>query len=341
MSPLFEGAPACRVVAEISANHLGSLDRALDLVSAAKATGAWAVKFQTYTPYSMLANQDHVIAAGPWAGRKMAELYREAATPHEWHEHLFSHARSIGILPFSSAFSLNDLDLLERLDCALYKVASFELIDLPLISAIARTGKPMILSTGMATFPEIDQACRTAREAGCKDITLLKCTSGYPAPAEEVNLATIPEMERRCDCDRVGFSDHTVLLPVPIAAAAMGARVIEAHLTIARADGGPDAAFSYQPREFAVLVHACGIAAQAIGRIHIGPTASEIPQRALRRSLYWASSWLEGKRLEVEMVRTARPALGLSPAQLHKLVGRTLQRGVKAGDPVLEEDFER
>lgn len=269
-----------KIVAEISANHLGNFERALKLINAAKEAGADAVKFQLYDP-ERLAPAGQVIKSGPWAGREMRELYREAHTPAAWFKTLFAYARSLEIEPFSSVFDLEGLELLESLRCQRYKIASFELVDHALIRAVADTGKPLIMSTGMATLDEIEMAVFHARQAGCGWPTLLKCTSGYPAPASEANLAGIAHLREVFDRP-IGYSDHTMSAGVCAAAAALGAVMVEAHLTLARVDGGPDAGFSYEPAEFGAMVKACRDAEAAIGTVRFGPTDSEQPQLQVR-----------------------------------------------------------
>jgi N-acetylneuraminate synthase len=324
-----------RIVAEISANHLGSLDRALRLIDTAAAAGADAVKFQTYTPEAMVADPEYQISEGPWIGRKLAELYAEAHTPPGWHSTLFRHAKIKGIEAFSSVFDIDGLELLEALGCPRYKIASFELVDLPLIRAVARTGKPMILSTGMASKDEI----QAAKDAASEDTTLLKCTSGYPTPPREVHLAAMVAMGRAFACP-VGLSDHTLSIAIPAVAVTLGASVIEKHLTLRRDEGGPDAAFSLEPHEFAAMVKGCREAKASIGWANHERPACEAPQRALRRSLFWAHQVKGGKPFEPAMARTARPALGLPPAMLDALLGRIIARVVRPGEPVREEDFE-
>lgn len=268
------------IVAEVSANHLGRIERAHELVAMAADIGADAVKFQTFTPEQMV-DADRIIEAGPWAGQKAIKLYSEAHTPREWHSELFWHARRRGILAFSSVFHQDDVDFLETLDCPIYKISSFEIRDLELIRYASRTGKPMIISTGMAQEDEI-QAAATAADAS-PYLTLLKCTSAYPTPAGEINLATMPALAYFPRCMQFGLSDHTEGIGVAVAAVALGASVIEKHLTISRADGGPDAAFSMEPSEFAQMVTECRRAAQAIGTMHYGPTPGEAAQMLLRR----------------------------------------------------------
>lgn len=280
----------CRIVAEISANHLGSYERAVRLVETAAAVGADCVKFQTFTPEQMV-DEDLVLDIGPWEGRKAIDLYREAHTPREWHKPLFKRASELGLTPFSSVFHPDDVAFLETLDCPIYKISSFEITDLALIRAAARTGKPIVISTGMASNAEIDRAVIAAYPAGCRDLTLLKCTSAYPAPESEANLATMVDLPRGSGVlvDGVrkptayGLSDHTLGIGVAVAAVALGASMIEKHLTLRRADGGPDAAFSMEPEEFAQLVTECRRAAAALGTVRYGPTASEHSNVALRR----------------------------------------------------------
>jgi pseudaminic acid synthase len=269
------------IVAEISANHMGSLERALLLIDLAKNAGADAVKFQTYQPQTLAPDPEYVIPSGPWAGSKARDLYCQAQTPRRWHQTLFAYARAVGIEPFSTPFSPDDVDFLEEFDCPRYKIASFELVDHELIRYAARTGKPLIMSTGMAEFEDIKAAMWCAMNAGCCDLTILKCTSGYPAPVSEANLATLQDMAAAFRWD-VGISDHTLGIAVPVAATALGASMIEKHLTLRRDEGGPDASFSLEPHEFAQMVSACRDAAEAIGEVRYGPTESEQPQLALR-----------------------------------------------------------
>lgn len=271
------------IVAELSANHLGSLDRALRIIRAAKDAGADAIKFQTYTVKGMVSDPDKVLSSGPWAGRSQGDLYAEAMTPRSWHQALFEYARSISIEPFSTPFTPDDVDFLEELDCPRYKIASFELTDLALIRYAASKGKPLIISTGMATREDITAAVLNALDAGCVDITLLKCTSAYPADVADANLATLASLRNAPCISAVGLSDHTLGIAVPVAATALGAAMIEKHLTLSRDDGGPDAAFSLEPDEFAEMVKACRDAAAAIGEVRYGPTPSEASSLALRR----------------------------------------------------------
>lgn len=320
------------IVAELSANHLGSVGRAMTVVDAAARAGASAVKFQTFTPESMVADPAYILPSGPWAGRKLIDLYREAMTPWEWHARLFKFARELDMIPFSTPFDAQAVDFLETLNCPIYKIASFEVTDLPLIHYAAQTGKSLIISTGMATAEEITDAVVTARKAGCKDLTLLKCTSAYPAPASAANLATILDMASY-GC-RVGLSDHSPGIGVAVAAVAMGATVIEKHLTLSRTDGGPDAKFSMEPDEFSQLVTECNRAYEAIGEAKYGPSEAEQSSVNLRRSLYFAKDLKAGQVVQTADIRTARVALGLPPKDLDIVIGRRVTKDVRAGQPV-------
>lgn len=296
------------IVAEMSCNHLGSLERALRIVDAAAAAGADAVKLQTW---SVMAYPGYKIPSGPWAGRDLAELYAEAKTPWEWHEPIFERCKERGIVGFASVFDTEALLFLETLGCPMYKISSFEITDLKLISAVAKTGKPMIVSTGMATELEIHEAMDTMIDNGAQDITLLKCTSSYPASIEACNLATIADMRDQFRCE-VGVSDHTLGTSAAIAATALGATMIEKHLTLARADGGPDAGFSAEPAELAAMVAGCREARSAIGEVHYGPTEEEKPSLQFRRSLFAKHNILAGQPILPDQVIALRPAIGLS-----------------------------
>lgn len=272
------------IVAEASGNHRGELKYALDLVDAAAEAGADAIKLQTFTPAQM-ARPGYVLEIGPWAGRELVDLYREIYTPRDWHRPIFERARQVGILAFSSVFHPDDVDFLETLECPIYKISSFEITDLPLIAHAARTNKAIIISTGMATQEEISKAVQMivrSRPWDAAPVTLLKCTSSYPADSSEANLATMRHMDMHHGCD-VGISDHTLGIGVAVAATALGATVIEKHLTLRRADGGPDAAFSMEPAEFKQMVTECRRAAAAIGTVHYGPTPGEAASMLLRR----------------------------------------------------------
>lgn len=326
------------IVCEVSANHGGSFDRAAAIVDAAAKAGATHCKFQTYMPTQLVGQHDYVIPQGPWEGQRLIALYRAAWTPWDWHPQLFDRARKLGMIPFSSPFSLEAVKFLETLDCPMYKIASFEIVDLPLIDAVAKTGKPMVISTGMATHNEIAEAVTTARNAGCRDLTLLKCTSGYPSQATEVNLATMRDMRSRFGC-KVGVSDHTLGIGVAVAAATFGAEMIEKHLTLSRKNPSPDAHFSLEPDEFAAMVSAVNDAREAIGTVKYGPTPGEESSLHLRRSLYFALPMKQSDRIAAEHVRTARPALGLAPRELQNLIGRQVRRDIKAGEPVRWESI--
>lgn len=325
-------------VAELSANHLGSLDRALALVEEAAHCGADAVKLQTYDPGRMAGNAELKIEGGPWHGRKLVDLYRQAMTPLGWHRRLFNRAKELGMVAFSSAFSTEDVDELENLGCPIYKIASFELVDLPLIRYAAQTGKPMILSTGMATLVEIEEGVETAIAGGCVDLTILKCSSSYPAPHSALNLHSISDMQGYFPEQKIGFSDHTRGIAAAVAAIALGAAVIEKHLILARSSGGPDAEFSAEPAEFALMVKTGREAFEALGSVRYGPTEEEAPSLALRRSLWWAQPGRAGGVVDRHCLRSARPAHGMHTRNLESLIGRTLARDVRAGEPVMEED---
>lgn len=268
------------IVAEISGNHLGSQERAIKLIDAAVRCGADAVKFQCFTPEQM-ADTGVIIESGPWAGKELLALYKETHTPREWFPLLFAHARGLNITPFASVFHKEDVDFLETLECPRYKISSFEILDLPLIRYAASKGKPLVLSTGMASEEEIEAAWFST--SGSYPVTVLKCTSGYPADASEANLLTMRAWVHPRYSYDVGLSDHTIGLGVAVAAVALGASMIEKHLCLSRADGGPDAAFSSEPAEFAAMVVACREAAAAIGEVRYGPTESEMSSLPLRR----------------------------------------------------------
>lgn len=325
-----------RVVAELSANHQGSLERALALVDAAKAAGAWAVKLQTWDPDAMVLDHEYMLRSGPWAGRRLVDLYREAATPYEWHAPIFQRARAAGLVAFSSVFDRKSLQFLERLECPAYKIASFEAVDLPLIHEVASTGKPVVISTGMASMAEVEEAYEAARRAGCRDIILLKCTSAYPAEPADVHLRTMLHMRDRHGpmSRKVGLSDHTRGLAAAVAAAALGATMIEKHLTLARADGGLDADFSTEPEEFARLCQEVAAASKMMGEVLYGPRPSEMPQYELRRSLYFAKDLEAGAPITHDAVRSARPGKGLAPGFYGRVRAMRTSAAVRRGDPV-------
>lgn len=323
------------IIAELSGNHNGDISRAFALIDAAKKTGADAVKFQTYTPDTMTIDSsqpDFLIRGGPWDGRVLYELYGEAQTPWEWHEELFSYAQKLGLICFSTPFDETAVDFLETLNVPAYKIASFELVDTPLIRYVARTGKPLIMSTGMGSLAEIDEAVDAAREGGAKDIVLLHCISAYPAPAEEANLSNIAWLAERYGC-AVGLSDHTLGAEVSIAAVALGAVLIEKHITLARSDGGPDAAFSLEPAEFTALVESVRTASQAVGGGEFMRARSEQGSLVFRRSLYVVKDIVAGEIITKENVRSIRPGYGLAPKWLDEILGRKASRLLKRGTP--------
>jgi N-acetylneuraminate synthase len=326
------------VIAEMSGNHNQSLDRALAIVDAAAGAGAHAVKLQTYTADTMTLDieQGEFTIADPdslWSGQSMHALYQQAHTPWDWHAPIMERAMAHGMACFSSPFDESSINFLETLDVPCYKIASFECIDLPLIRRAAGTGKPLIISTGMATIGEIADAVDTARSGGCKDLVLLKCTSNYPASPENTNVRTIAHMRELFGCE-VGLSDHTMGIGAAIAAVAFGATVIEKHFTLSRADGGVDSAFSLEPEELASLVIETERAWQALGEVRYGPTVAEEKARTRRRSLYIAEDLEPGDVLTPTNLRRIRPGHGLAPKFLDVLLGRRVTRAVKRGTPV-------
>ena len=323
------------VIAEISGNHNQSLDRALAIVDAAANAGAQAVKIQTYTPDTMtldLAENEFIIRdpESLWAGQELYSLYRQAYTPWEWHGPIMERAKARGMVCFSSVFDESAIDFLETLNVPCYKIASFECVDLPLIRKAAGVGKPIIISTGMATVAEIAEAVACARAAGCRDLILLKCTSHYPASPADSHLATMPILRSLFECE-VGLSDHTLGIGAAIASVALGATVIERHLTLSRADRGVDAAFSLEPNEFAQLVREAHAAAQAIGHVHFGPTDAEQKSLVFRRSLYITQDLQAGDRVTPDNLRAIRPGYGLPPKFFDDLIGKKVSKAVRRG----------
>ncbi|GAB4276482.1 MAG: pseudaminic acid synthase [Coriobacteriia bacterium] len=326
------------IVAEMSGNHNQSLERALEIVDAAAASGAHAVKLQTYTPDTMTLDcrgDDFVISdeSSPWYGRRLYELYEEAHTPWEWHGALFERARQHDMLCFSTPFDSTAVDFLEQFNPPCYKIASFENVDIPLIRKVASTGRPIIMSTGMASLEELEHAVAAARDAGCKKLVLLKCTSSYPATPEGSNLLTIPDLRERFDCE-VGLSDHSLGFGVSVAAVALGATVIERHFTLRRADGGVDAAFSLEPEEMRVLVDETQKAWQALGEVYYGPTEQEKSSMRFRRSLYVAEDMKAGEVFTKDNLRCVRPGYGLPPRHYDELLGKRVTRDVCKGTRV-------
>lgn len=323
------------IIAEMSGNHNQSLDRALEIVEVAAQSGAHGLKIQTYTPDTMTIDLDerefHISDAGSlWAGKSLYRLYGEAYTPWEWHKPIFDRARALGMIPFSTPFDETAVEFLESLDVPCYKIASFENTDLPLIRRAAVTGKPMIISTGMATVSELDETVRAAREAGCKDLILLKCTSTYPATAANTNILTIPHLRELFGCE-VGLSDHTMGLGVSVASVALGATVIEKHFTLNRADGGVDSTFSMEPVEMSQLVVETERAWQALGQVSYGPTDDEKKSIQFRRSLYIVKNLKAGDMLTRENVRAIRPGFGLPTKYLDQVLGKTVKLDITCG----------
>lgn len=329
------------VIAELSANHNGRLETAMQIITEAKLAGADAVKIQTYKPDTITLNathEDFVIRGGLWDGRTLYDLYAEAHMPWEWHAPLFEHADKIGIPLFSSPFDQTAVDLLEDLNAPAYKIASFEAIDLPLIQYVARTGKPMIISTGMANADEIQEAIDAARSGGCTQLAILHCVSGYPAPASEYNLRTIPDMMQRFGLV-TGLSDHTLDNTTAIASVALGASLIEKHFTLDRKGGGPDDSFSLEPADLRALCEGARTAWQALGRADYSRQPSEQANAQFRRSLYFVRDLQAGAVIQPEDVRSVRPGYGLAPKYLDQVIGQKTVRAIQAATPVHWEDI--
>lgn len=323
------------IIAEMSGNHNHSLERALQIVDAAAESGVDALKLQTYTADTMTIDKSDgeffiKDANSLWKGESLYSLYQKAYTPWEWHKAIFDRCKEKGIVCFSTPFDFTAVDFLEELNCPLYKIASFENIDIPLIKRVAQTGKPMIVSTGMASLSELDDLVRTAKENGCQDLTLLKCTSSYPATPEGTNLLTIPHMKELFKCN-VGLSDHTLGIGAAVASVALGATVIEKHFTLSRADGGVDAAFSMDPAEMAQLVRECNAACEALGEVSYEIQEQEKKSVVFRRSLYIVEDMKAGDVITEENMRSIRPGLGLSPKYYEDLLGRKVRRNIAKG----------
>jgi pseudaminic acid synthase len=332
------------VIAEMSGNHNQSLERALAIVDAAAQTGAHALKIQTYTPDTMTIDLDerefHISDPNSlWSGSSLYELYGEAYTPWDWHKAIFDRAREAGMIAFSTPFDDTSVDFLETLNVPCYKIASFENTDLPLIRRVAATGKPLIISTGMASLAELDETVRAARGAGCKDLVLLKCTSTYPATPVNTNIQTIPHLREMFGCE-VGLSDHTMGVGVSVASVAMGASVIEKHFTLDRSDGGVDSSFSMEPAEMAQLVVETQRAWQALGQVSYGPTESEKKSLQFRRSLYIVQDMKAGESLTRQNLRSIRPGLGLPPKYFEQMLGKKIKKNVSRGTPFTFELLE-
>lgn len=326
------------IIAEMSGNHNQSIEKALQIVESAAKSGAHAIKLQTYTADTITLDQragEFIIndAASPWNGQCLYDLYQTAHTPWDWHESIFTKADEMGLICFSTPFDESAVDFLEELGAPAYKISSFEIVHLPLIRKVAKTGKPMIISTGMASISEIDEAVRVAREEGCEDIVLLKCTSTYPADPCDSNILSIPHIRQLFDCE-VGLSDHTLGVGVAIAAVAHGATVIEKHFTLSRSEGGVDSSFSIEPEELDCLVKESEIAWRSLGSVRFGPGISESLSLSMRRSLYISEDMEEGDLLTHENIRCVRPGLGLPPKYYEMLIGKRVNRNIKKGTPM-------
>lgn len=330
------------VIAELSANHNGKLETAIKIIEEAKKAGADAVKLQTYTADTITLNSDaeeFQIRGGLWDGKTLYQLYQEAHMPWEWHKPLFKYANELGITIFSSPFDNTAVDLLEDLNAPAYKIASFEAVDLPLIKYVASTGKPMIISTGMADAEEIEEAISAARDGGCQELAILHCVSGYPAPAEDYNLRTIPDMIKRFGLV-TGLSDHTLDNTTAIASVVMGASIIEKHFTLDRSGGGPDDSFSLEPEELAALCRDSKTAWAALGKVDYGRKSSEQGNVKFRRSLYFVKDMKAGDVVTADSIRSVRPGFGLQPRFFDLIIGRRLNKNVAANTPVHVDLFE-
>lgn len=329
------------IIAELSANHNGKLETALKIIDEAAKAGADAVKLQTYRPDTITLDsdsEDFKIKGGLWDGRTLYELYEEAHMPWDWHKPLFEHARTVGIPIFSSPFDSTAVDLLEDLNAPAYKIASFEAVDLPLIRYVAGTGKPLIISTGMANAEEIEEAIAAAQEGGCKELAILQCVSGYPAPAEDYNLRTITDMIERFGLV-TGLSDHTLDNTTAIASVVLGASIVEKHFTLDRTGGGPDDSFSLEPTELAELCQSCCAAKRALGRVNYGRKSSEEGNVQFRRSLYFTKNMSVGDEITADCVKSVRPGFGLAPKFLDKLIGKKIKRNIQKNSPTTVDDL--
>jgi pseudaminic acid synthase len=330
------GSHPCFIIAEISANHNHDLNRALEIVNAAAAAGADAVKLQTYTADTLTINSDRPefqVSGTIWEGETLYSLYEKASLPWEWHAPIFARARALGMQALSTPFDFSAVDFLEKEGVDFYKIASSELVDIPLIKRVAQTGKPVLISTGMGTLAEIEEAVLTLRENGCDDICLLKCTAAYPAKVEEANLVAMVDFARRFDVI-TGLSDHTMGPTLPIVATALGAKVIEKHLTLSRDDGGPDGAFSLEPHEFAEMVRFVREAESGLGEVRIEPSAGEIRSRDFRRSLYVVEAMKEGDVFTSQNLRSIRPANGMHTRHYDTVLGQEASQDIAVGTPL-------
>ena len=331
------------IIAEMSGNHNNSLDKALEIVEEAASSKVNAIKLQTYTADTMtldIHEGDFLIQnkSSPWYNNSLYNLYKKASTPWEWHKPIMEKAKGLGLSCFSSPFDESAVDFLESLNVPAYKISSFECIDIPLIKKVASTGKPMIISTGMANIAEIFEAIETARNYGCKDLAILKCTSTYPSSPKDSNLKTISHLRDLFQCE-VGLSDHTIGIGAAIASVAFGSTIIEKHLTLSRAEGGVDSLFSLEPKEIAALVRESSIAQEAIGKIHYGPTSKEENSSKRRRSLYFAKDLSPGETVEKNNLRSIRPGKGLEPKFYDLLIGKKVKKSIKKGTPASWEHF--
>ena len=324
------------IVAELSANHNGSIDRAYKIIDMAKVCGADAIKLQTYTPDTLTIESDlpdFQLTDGLWAGQSLYELYKGAYMPWDWHKPLFEYAKKVGITIFSSPFDNTAVDLLEDLNTPAYKIASFEAVDLPLIKYVAQTGKPMIISTGMANSEEIQEAIEAAREGGCKDLAILHCVSGYPAPAADYNLRTLTDMQDKFGLV-TGLSDHTIDNTTALTSVALGASIIEKHVTLDRNGGGPDDSFSLESEELKQLCVGAKTAWESLGKIDYGRKSSEQANVKFRRSLYFVKNIEAGEIITGEHVRSIRPGYGLAPKHLYKILGKKVGKSIKKGSSI-------
>lgn len=330
------------IVAELSGNHNGSIEHAKKIIKAAKQSGAHAIKLQTYTPQTMTIdckNEEFLIQGGLWDGKSLWELYEWAHTPYQWHAELFAYAKQLNLSCFSTPFDESALELLESLDCPFYKVASFEMTDLPLIEAIASTHKPMIISTGMAEIEEIELTVQTAKDAGCQDIILLHCISGYPTPLEQSQLRNIQYLQRHFQC-LVGLSDHSMGYTAAVGAISLGACLIEKHFTLRREDGGPDAQFSMEPQEFTQMVTQCQAIWEALGSKEFCRGKIEKDNLKFRRSIYAVKDIQKGERFTAQNIRRIRPGYGLNPKYYYALLGTCAKRDISLGSALLQEDLQ-
>jgi N-acetylneuraminate synthase len=324
------------VIAELSANHNGDIQRAYKIMEIAKKAGANAIKLQSYTHETITMdcnNEDFMIRGGLWDGKSLYELYKDAHMPWEWHEKLFAKAKELGITIFSSPFDFTAVDLLESLGTPAYKIASFEILDLPLIAYVAKTGKPMIISTGMASVEDIKEAVETARTNGCNDLVVLQCVSGYPAPAEQYNLRTIPDLANRFNVIS-GLSDHTIDNATAVASVALGACVIEKHVTLDRSGGGADDSFSLEPKELKQLCVDAHTAWSSLGKVNYERTASEMANIKFRRSLYVVKDIKKGEKFSHDNIRSIRPGYGLAPKEMSGVINKIALKDITKGTPV-------